>query len=83
MRVKPAGSPGLKRSAEALLRADDFEMRLAARLELPARRAVTPLLSFLCSPEAIVRWRAVRALGVVVSRLAGEDLEAARVVMRK
>jgi len=81
--VRRAGSPGLKRSAEALLRADDFEERLAAWRGLPPRRAVTPLLSFLCSPEEIVRWRAVRALGVVVARLAGEDVESARVVMRK
>lgn len=68
---------------EALLRAHDFEARLAAWEALPARRAVRPLLSFLCSPEEVVRWRAVRALGLVVARLAGEDLEAGRVAMRK
>ena len=81
--MKRAAPPALKGTAEALLRADAFEARLAAWEALPARRAVRPLLSFLCSPEEILRWRAVRALGVVVARLAGEDLESARVVMRK
>jgi hypothetical protein len=81
--VRPPGSRELKRNAEALLRAADFEERLAAWRDLPARRSIPPLFSFLCSPEEMVRWRAVRALGVVVSRLAGEDVESARVVMRK
>ncbi len=82
-RVRRAYSLELRRSAEALLRADDFEERLAAWIQFPARRVVAPLLSFLCSPEEIVKWRAVRALGVVVSRLADEDMESARVVMRR
>lgn len=81
--MRRAASPGLGPTAEALLRDDRFEARLAAWDALPAARAVRPLLSFLCSPEEVLRWRAVRALGVVVSRLAGEDPEAARVVMRK
>lgn len=68
---------------EALLRAADFEERLAIWQGFPARRSISPLFSFLCSPEEVVRWRAVRALGVVVSRLAEEDMESARVVMRK
>ncbi len=68
---------------EARLRAGDFEALLGSWEELPARRAVRPLLSSLCSPEEVLRWRAVRALGVVVSRLAAEDLEAARVVVRR
>ena len=68
---------------EALLRAGDVEASLPAWEALPARSAVRPLFSFLCSPEELLRWRAVRALGVVASRLAGEDLEAARVVVRK
>ncbi|HYQ80494.1 MAG TPA: HEAT repeat domain-containing protein, partial [Anaeromyxobacteraceae bacterium] len=81
--MRPSGPAGLRSAAEALLRAEDFEVRLAAWDRLPARRAVRPLLSFLSSPEEILRWRAVRALGVVVARLADEDLEAGRVTMRK
>ncbi len=69
--MRRAGSLELKRRAEALLRANDFEKHLAAWMQFPVRRVVAPLLSFLCSPEEIVRWRAVRALGLVVSRLGG------------
>ena len=65
------------------MRAADFEERLREWLAFPARRAVGPLLSFLCSAEDPVRWHAVRALGVVVSVLAEEDLESARAVMRR
>lgn len=81
--MRSPGSRELKRNAEALLRAAGFEERLGAWRDFPARRSISPLLSFLCSPEEVVRWRAVRALGVVVSRLADEDMESARVVMRK
>ncbi|HEU4382168.1 MAG TPA: hypothetical protein VFR85_01595 [Anaeromyxobacteraceae bacterium] len=81
--MRRSHQPALKGTAGTLLRAEAFEARLADWEALPARRAVRPLLSFLCSPEEILRWRAVRALGVVVARLAAEDLESARVVIRK
>ena len=73
----------LRREAEALLRAEDFERRLPEWLRFPARRLIGPLLSFLCSADDLLRWRAVRVMGLVTSRLAGEDPESARVVMRR
>lgn len=48
-----------------------------------ARELVNPLFSFLCHPEEIVRWRAVSAFGLVVARIAAEDMEQARVIMRR
>ena len=51
--------------------------------DLPPRRVINPLISFLYSTEELVKWRAVEAVGIVVAHLASSDLEAARNVMRR
>lgn len=48
-----------------------------------SRRLATKLLSFLPSGDLRTRWRAAEALGRVMERLASEDLEVAREVMRR
>lgn len=73
----------LKRKAEALLRSEDFENQLGSLHQLPARRIINALLPLLCSPDELVKWRAVTAIGVVVARLADADTEAARAIMRR
>ncbi len=81
--MNEAGSAALKRKAEALLRSDDFEGRLSVWRQFPARRIINPLLSFLCSTDELVKWRAVTAIGLVVSRLADAEMESARAIMRR
>ncbi|MGQ9745283.1 MAG: DVU0298 family protein [Dissulfurimicrobium sp.] len=49
----------------------------------PAKKSVNALIPFLYSPDEAVRSKAVSAFGVVMKRLAGEDMEAARVIMRR
>jgi hypothetical protein len=44
---------------------------------------INPLFSCLCSTEPQIKWRAVTALGAVVANLAQDDMESARVVMRR
>jgi len=44
---------------------------------------VGPLFSALCHPEETVRWHAVHAFSYVVPRIAEENLENARIVMRR
>jgi hypothetical protein len=63
--------------------AENFNDSLLAILDLPARKVVNPLISFFCSQDALLRWRSVSALGAVVARLADENRESARVVMRR
>jgi hypothetical protein len=77
------GARSLKHKVEQLLRAPDFAEQLSAWDQFPARQVVNPLFSFLCSADDQLKLRAVRALGQVVGRLAGEDLESARVVLRR
>ena len=73
----------LKKKMLQLLRAENFKIGLAEMGRFPARQAVGPLFSFLCSLDELVKWRAVTAMGKVISDLAVSDLESARVVMRR
>ena len=66
-----------------LLMSDDFDQVLEIICSFPARRVINPLLSLLCSTEPQTRWRAVTAAGAVVANHAREDMESARVLMRR
>lgn len=73
----------LKKQALALMRADDWAASRKTLLELTPRRIINPLLGLLCHGEPLIRWRAVTAIGLVVSTLANQELESARVIMRR
>lgn len=73
----------LKRNIQALLAADDFDQALCEILALPPGKTVNPLIGGLCATDEMVKWRAVTALGKVVQALADQDMEDARVVMRR
>jgi len=77
------GSRELKKKLSALLKNEKFENCLEKICRMPARRVVNPLLSFFYNTDELVKWRAVTTMGVVVARLANEDLESARIVMRR
>ncbi len=49
----------------------------------PARRIINPLFGLLYNGDQAVKWRAVEAMGMVTDRLAREDIESARVIMRR
>ena len=73
----------LKAKIRTLLLQQDIESGLAQIGGMPARKAINPLFSFLCSPDEILKWRSVTAMGQVVDRLAAADMESARVIMRR
>jgi len=73
----------LKQHVLAILHEDDAERRFAELSKLRARQAINPLLSFLLHESQTVRWRAVSAIGYVIAGLADEDMESARVIMRR
>lgn len=73
----------IKKQVLSLLAANDLD---AARRELAQydeHGLVNPLFSALYRPEEMLRWHTVTLFGEVLSRLAGKDMEAARVVMRR
>ncbi|HEJ83533.1 MAG TPA: HEAT repeat domain-containing protein, partial [Desulfobacteraceae bacterium] len=61
----------------------DMERALDALDQMPPRRVINPLFSILYQGDDRLRWAAITAMGRVVARLAGEDREAARVIMRR
>jgi hypothetical protein len=73
----------LKKKLRQHLQNDPFDKELDEICRLPLKKTISPLFSFLCSPDEHVKWKAVTALGKVVSDLAASDLESARVVMRR
>jgi hypothetical protein len=66
-----------------LLLADDPAESLKELASLPPRQVVNPLISFLCHENEEVRWRSVTAMGYVTKVLADQDMESARIVMRR
>jgi len=77
------GNRQLKKTILRLLNNKNFEESLGKICSLPARQAVNPLFSFFYHPEEWIKWRAVAAMGAVVSHLAHRDIESARIVMRR
>jgi hypothetical protein len=73
----------LKKTIQRLLLQKNFESGLAEIGRMPARKAINPLFSFLCSLDELLKWRAVTAMGEIVDPLADADLESARVIMRR
>lgn len=73
----------LKREVLELLGSGELDRVLDALCEMPARQVINPLLSFLLSTDPGVKWAAVTAIGAVVGKLADNDMEAARVIMRR
>ncbi|MBI5249748.1 MAG: HEAT repeat domain-containing protein [Desulfomonile tiedjei] len=77
------GGRVLKRVVLELLQADDFCESVRELERLPARQVINPLFAFLLHADERVRWRAVAAMGQIVEGLAREDMESARVIMRR
>lgn len=73
----------LKARMLVLLQQEQLPDALEAIGRFPPRQAVNPLFSFFYHHDEMVRWRAIVAMGTVVARLAREDMESARVVMRR
>ena len=77
------GGRQLKKQILELLSYKDFEKVLTQISGLSARQAVNPLFSFFYNSDELIKWRAVTAMGAVVSNLADHDMESARVIMRR
>jgi len=83
MKTGKHSSRALKQRVFELLTSANFESALEEFTTYPARKVVNPLFSFLLSTDEHIRWRAITAMGVVVVHLAEENMESARVIMRR
>ncbi|MEN6437769.1 MAG: DVU0298 family protein [Syntrophobacter sp.] len=79
---KKSGNAGMRTMLRAVLAAPDFEEELP-KLDIVPGKLIGPLLSFLYETDEIVRWRAVRAVGIIVARMARNSPESARNIMRR
>lgn len=68
---------------EGLLRAEDFDDRLEEWARFAPRKVINPLLSFLYSLDELLKGRAVTAIGIVMKRMADENMEQARDIVRR
>ena len=66
-----------------MLKKDDVEAAKTVISTYPARRVINALISFYCHGHPLVRWRAIEATGPVVSRHAENEMESARVIIRR
>ena len=73
----------LKRRVLEILKSENLDQVLDELCRLPARQVVNSLFSSLCSSDEQTKWRAVTAMGTVVANLAHEDIESARVIIRR
>ncbi|MCA1765286.1 MAG: HEAT repeat domain-containing protein [Desulfobulbaceae bacterium] len=73
----------LKKSIISMLADGDLAGLLALQDKYPRHQLINFLIGFLCQTDEMVKWRAVTALGQLVAALADEDMEAARIVMRR
>jgi hypothetical protein len=73
----------LKREVLRLLREETLDNALCELAAKAPRQVVNPLFSFLMHEDENVRWRAVSAMGAVINALADQDMEGARVIMRR
>ena len=83
MKVETLGGRQIKNKIRRHLQTEPFDKELDEICRLPLKKTISPLFSFLCSTSEHVKWRAVTALGKVISALAASDMESARVVMRR
>jgi hypothetical protein len=77
------GRRALKDEVLAVLRSDDVNRSLETLLKRPPMPIINILFSLFLSHEPLIRWRAITVMGVAVSQLARENLESARVVLRR
>ncbi|MGB9617446.1 MAG: DVU0298 family protein [Desulfomonilaceae bacterium] len=72
-----------KKDILGLLQSKAFEQNLSLIVDMPGRQVINALFPLLCHSDSLIKWRAVRAMGAVLARLAQVDAEGARIVMRR
>jgi len=73
----------LKGIVYELLQLPDLRRSVEQISRFPFRQVVNPLFSFLYSLDEPIKWRAVSVMGAVIAKAAEENMESARIVMRR
>ena len=73
----------LRHRVRELLGSGDLEQVLRELKKIPPRKAINSLISVFYDSDLELRSKAISAFGQVVADLANEDMESARVIMRR
>ena len=60
-----------------------YNYDLKRLLSFPKRKVVGYLIAFLSHPDQKIKERAIISLGIIVPKIADEDMESARIIMRR
>ena len=66
-----------------LFKGRDLGQIQAAIATIPAKDATNALFSLICRDDPSLRWPAITCMGTALARLADQDLEEARIMMRR
>jgi len=77
------GARGLKKEVFSILRQENLQQVLADLARLPVKDSVNALFSAICQLDERLRWHGISGMGLMVARLADEDMEEARIMMRR
>ncbi len=73
----------LKKEVLDILLQPEFEPVLAEISKFPAKEAVNALFSAICHHDELFRWHGISGMGMMVARLAEENMEEGRIIMRR
>ncbi|MBF0105151.1 MAG: hypothetical protein HQM16_07475 [Deltaproteobacteria bacterium] len=73
----------IKKQIKDILTSDQCESRLSEITGDPQMSTINALMTFLISPDPAIKNRTIQALALVVSKIAGQDIEQARTIMRR
>ena len=83
MEPSKQGGRTIKRKVLTLLKSKDLDRTLKELRRLPPHSVINPLFSFLYNRDEEIKCAAVTAMGAIVGKLADENMESARVIMRR
>ncbi len=81
--LKRLSGRAAKHKVNELLHSIDIEKAIEELCRFPLRGVINPLFSFLYHGDPRLKWHAVTAMGEVTAKLADEDMESARVIVRR
>lgn len=73
----------LKKEVFRILATDDISRIDVELAKFSPQPLITPLFSAICAPDPTIKWHGVWAMGRVVPKIAEQDFEAARIIMRR
>jgi HEAT repeat protein len=81
--AQSGGKRKLRNRLSQILMKENFSEAVLEIQSLPPKQVLNRLFSLLMDSNNLVRWRAAKAMGVVIARLGDTDIESARVIMRR